>query len=132
MDKTEGLVLKGEKRVLAKLDQRVRDLELDSTEESRRHTETLKNYQNKERKVRELELQVDEAKNSNERMHYLAKNLQAKIKTYKKQWDELHILEDVEERVDIAENALAKIRAKNRIALQSNASITNSRFSSFV
>ncbi|VDK63901.1 unnamed protein product [Onchocerca ochengi] len=129
LDDAEATAMKGGKRMLTKLDQRVHDLEIELTEECRRHAETLKNCRNKERKVRELQFQVDEDKKSIERMYDLIEKMQTKIKTYKRQLDEAeelatqnlgkyrqmqHMLEDAEERADIAENSLVKMRAKYR------------------
>uniref|UniRef100_A0A0R3RFG9 Myosin head n=1 Tax=Elaeophora elaphi TaxID=1147741 RepID=A0A0R3RFG9_9BILA len=131
---TEATALKGEKRMLTKLDQRVHDLEVELADECRRHAETLKNYRNRERKVRELQFQVDEDKKCSERMHDLIEKMQTKIKTYKRQLEEAeqlatqnlskyrqmqHMLENAEERADIAENSLVKMRAKNRSKIPS-------------
>ncbi|VDK27060.1 unnamed protein product [Gongylonema pulchrum] len=133
LDEAETTALKGGKRMLAKLDQRVRDLEAELADECRRHAETLKNYRNKDRRVRELQFQVDEDKKGAERMYDLIEKLQAKIKTYKRQLEEAeqlathnlgkyrqlqHMLEDAEERADIAENSLSKMRAKSRFVAQ--------------
>ena len=64
-----------------------------------------------------------------ERMQDLVEKLQAKIKTYKRQVEEAeeiaamnlakyrkvqHELEDAEERADVAEGSLGKVRSKNR------------------
>uniref|UniRef100_A0A0N5AQ97 Myosin head n=1 Tax=Syphacia muris TaxID=451379 RepID=A0A0N5AQ97_9BILA len=129
MDEAEAGAMKGGKRMLAKLDQRVRELEFELAEENRKHTETQKNLRNKDRRVRELQFQVDEDKKSMERTYDLIEKLQGKIKTYKRQVEEAeqlasqnlgkykqlqHMLEDAEERADIAENSLAKMRAKSR------------------
>lgn len=88
LDEMEAIAVKGGKRMLTKLDQRVRDLEVELTDECRRHAETLKNHRNRERKVRELQVQVDEDKKSNERMYGLIEKMQTKIKTYKRQLEE--------------------------------------------
>ncbi|VDK74209.1 unnamed protein product [Litomosoides sigmodontis] len=134
MDEAEATAVKGGKRMLTKLDQRIHDLEVELANECRRHAETLKNHRNGERKVRELQSQVDEDKRSNERMRGLIEKMQAKIKTYKRQLEEAeqlaaqnlskyrqmqHMLEDAEERADIAENSLMKMRAKYRVKLPS-------------
>lgn len=88
LDDAETTALKSGKRMLAKLDQRIRDLEAELAEECRRHAETLKNYRNRDRRVRELQFQVDEDKKGAERMYDLIEKLQAKIKTYKRQLEE--------------------------------------------
>ncbi|VDK48403.1 unnamed protein product [Anisakis simplex] len=129
LDEAEASAMKGGKRILAKLDQRVRELESELAEECRRHGETQKTLRNKDRRVRELAFQVDEDKKAAERMYDLVEKLQGKIKTYKRQVEEAeelanqnlakyrqlqHMLEDAEERADIAENSLSKMRAKSR------------------
>lgn len=92
LDETEATALKGEKRMLTKLEQRVHDLEIELADECRRHAETLKNYRNRERKVRELQFQADEDRKSNERMHDIIEKMQTKIKTYKRQLEEAVII----------------------------------------
>ncbi|VDM62063.1 unnamed protein product [Angiostrongylus costaricensis] len=97
--------------------------------ESRRHAEAVKNLRNKDRRCRELQFQVDEDKKSSERTFDLIEKLQQKIRTYKRQVEEAetlaaqnlakyrqlqHALEDAEERAAAAENAMAKMRLKNR------------------
>jgi len=82
-----------------------------------------------ERRVKELQFQADEDRKNHERMQDLVDKLQQKIKTYKRQIEEaeeiaaLNLakfrkvqqeLEDAEERADMAENVVAKLRAKNR------------------
>nr|CRZ24364.1 BMA-MYO-5 [Brugia malayi] len=134
LDDVETTALKDGKRILTKLDQRVHDLEIELADECRRHAETLKNYRNRERKVRELQFQVDEDKKNSERMYDLIEKMQTKIKTYKRQIEEAeqlatqnigkyrqmqHMLEDAEERADTAENSLVRIRARNRFKPQS-------------
>ncbi|KAK0410838.1 hypothetical protein QR680_005352 [Steinernema hermaphroditum] len=129
LDEAESATLKGGRRQLAKLEQRVRELESELEGELRRHGDTQKNLRNKDRRCRELQFQVDEDKKSSERMYDLVEKLQSKIKTYKRQVEEAeqlattnlakyrqlqHMLEDAEERADTAENALTKMRMKNR------------------
>ncbi|KAK6054653.1 hypothetical protein COOONC_07842, partial [Cooperia oncophora] len=131
LDEAEAQSMKGGKRAMAKLDAKCRELESELEAESRRHTEAVKNLRNKDRRCRELQFQVDEDKKSQERMYDLIEKLQQKIKTYKRQVEDAfrkdwqaqnlakyrqlqHALEDAEERADAAENALAKMRLKNR------------------
>uniref|UniRef100_A0A7E4UTG5 Myosin motor domain-containing protein n=1 Tax=Panagrellus redivivus TaxID=6233 RepID=A0A7E4UTG5_PANRE len=129
LDDAEAHGLKGGRKVIAKLETRVRDLEQELDGECRRHNDTQKNLRNKDRRSRELQFQVDEDKKSNERLYDLVEKLQGKIKTYKRQVEEAEalatvnlskyrqlqlMLEEAEERADTAENSLAKMRAKNR------------------
>uniref|UniRef100_A0A1I7XLC0 Myosin motor domain-containing protein n=1 Tax=Heterorhabditis bacteriophora TaxID=37862 RepID=A0A1I7XLC0_HETBA len=129
LDEAEAQAQKGGKRALAKLDARCRELENELDAESRRHSEAAKNLRNKDRRCRELQFQVDEDKKTSERMYDLIEKLQSKIKTYKRQVEDAetlatqnltkyrqlqHALEDAEERADVAENSLAKMRMKTR------------------
>jgi len=111
------------------LEQKIRELEAEFEAASRRQQESEKNYHRAERRVRELVFQVEEDKKGQERLHDLVEKLQAKLKTYKRQVDDAeqvatanlakyrqiqHQLEDAEERADVAENSLAKMRARGR------------------
>ena len=60
MDESENNALKGGKKALSKLEQRVRELESELDAEQRRHTETQKNTRKIERRLKELGLQVRE------------------------------------------------------------------------
>merc|ERR1711931_540618 len=82
LDEAEAAALKGGKRIIAKLETRVRELETD-------------------RRLKELAFQAEEDRKNMERMQDLVEKLQAKIKTYKRQ---------VEEAEEIAAMNLAKYR----------------------
>ncbi|CAD6189768.1 unnamed protein product [Caenorhabditis auriculariae] len=129
LDEAEAAALKGGKKVIAKLEQRVRELESELDGEQRRFQEANKNLGKADRRVRELQFQVDEDKKNFERLQDLIDKLQQKLKTQKKQVEEAeelaninlqkykqltHQLEDAEERADQAENSLSKMRAKSR------------------
>ncbi|CAJ0577053.1 unnamed protein product, partial [Mesorhabditis spiculigera] len=129
LEEAEAHAMKGGKRNIQKLQDRVRELEMELDSEGRRHGETAKNYRNKDRRCRELQFQVDEDKKTAERMYDLVEKLQNKIKTYKRQIEEAeglatanlnkyrqlqHQLEDAQERAESAENSLQKIRIKSR------------------
>jgi len=129
LDEAEQAALKGGKKVIQKLEQRVRELEQELDGEQRRHADADKNMRNKDRRVKELEFQIEEDKKSVERMNDLVDKLQSKLKVYKRQIDEAEEIaatnlakyrqvqqqiEDAEERADVAENSLTKLRAKNR------------------
>merc|ERR1712059_40622 len=85
---------------LARLEQRVRELEAELGGTQGRTGEMMKGNQRAERKVKELQFAQDEDKNQ-DRMSELANKLQAKIKTYKQQ---------IEEAEEIAALNLAKYR----------------------
>ncbi|CAI5453487.1 unnamed protein product [Caenorhabditis angaria] len=129
LDEAEAAGFKGGRRQLAKLENRVHELETELEGEGRRHAETQKILRNKDRKARELQFQVDEDKKSTERMYDLIEKLQQKIKVYKRQIEDAeglasanlskyrqlqHVVEDAQERADAAENALQKMRLKGR------------------
>ncbi|BFZ03204.1 hypothetical protein BsWGS_06243 [Bradybaena similaris] len=129
LDEAEAQALKGGKKMIQKLEQRVRELETELDNEQRRHAETQKNMRKADRRLKELAFQSDEDRKNQERLQDLADKLQNKIKTYKRQVEEaeeiaaLNLakyrkvqseLEDAEERADTAEGSLSKLRAKNR------------------
>uniref|UniRef100_A0A914UJZ5 Myosin heavy chain n=1 Tax=Plectus sambesii TaxID=2011161 RepID=A0A914UJZ5_9BILA len=147
LDEAESSAMKGGKKMLAKLENRVRELTAELDNEGRRHAETQKHLRNKDRKARELQFQVDEDKKSTERMYDLIEKLQGKIKTYKRNIEETeqlatnnltkyrqlqHMLEDAEERADMAENSLAKMRAKTRSGAVGGRGLSHSMSSSAV
>ena len=92
---------KGGKNAIAKLEGRVKDLEMELGNCQMRTAETQKSYQKSERKIKELQFQTDEDQKNQEKMGELATKLQEKIRTYKKQ---------IEEAEEIAALNLAKFR----------------------
>lgn len=59
LDEAEAAALKGGKRIIAKLEERIRALEQELDGEQRRHAETDKNYRKVERRAKELDFQVE-------------------------------------------------------------------------
>lgn len=129
LDEAENNALKGGKKAIQKLEQRVRELENELDGEQRRHADAQKNLRKSERRIKELSFQGDEDRKNHERMQDLVDKLQQKIKTYKRQIEEaeeiaaLNLakfrkaqqeLEEAEERADLAEQAIAKFRTKGR------------------
>ncbi|XP_034240455.1 myosin heavy chain, muscle isoform X4 [Thrips palmi] len=129
LDEAENNALKGGKKAIQKLEQRVRELENELDGEQRRHADAQKNLRKSERRIKELSFQAEEDRKNHERMQDLVDKLQQKIKTYKRQIEEaeeiaaLNLakfrkaqqeLEEAEERADLAEQAIAKFRAKGR------------------
>ncbi|XP_014282750.1 myosin heavy chain, muscle isoform X1 [Halyomorpha halys] len=127
LDEAENNALKGGKKAIAKLEQRVRELENELDGEQRRHADAQKNLRKSERRIKELSFQSDEDRKNHERMQDLVDKLQQKIKTYKRQIEEaeeiaaLNLakfrkaqqeLEEAEERADLAEQAVTKLRTK--------------------
>lgn len=129
LDEAENAALKGGKRIIQKLEERARELESELDAEQRRHAETQKNIRKHERRTKELQFQTEEDKKNYQRMQDLVDKLQQKIKTYKRQIEETEELAGMnlakyrklqqeltesEERSEIAEQTLQKLRAKNR------------------
>merc|ERR1711963_808566 len=92
---------KGGRNAMAKLESRIRELEIELGSVQCRTSETYKAFQKAERRVKELQFQQDEDKKNQDKMSELANKLQGKIKTYKKQ---------IEEAEEIAALNLAKYR----------------------
>merc|ERR1712212_536850 len=131
LDEAEQNALKGGKKAMAKMETRIRELESEMDAENRRCSDAQKNLRRSERTVKELAYGQDEDRKNHERMQALIDNLQAKVKSYKKQIEEaeeiaaLNLakyrqvqsnLADSGERADITEQALAKSRARGRSA----------------
>merc|ERR1719369_2280128 len=97
----EEAAIKGGKAAMAKLEMKIRELEMELGNTQTRTSENMKGYQRAERKVKELVFQQVEDHKNQDRMSDLAGKLQAKIKTYKQQ---------IEEAEEIAALNLAKFR----------------------
>merc|ERR1719168_76281 len=125
LDEAETNALKGGKKAMNKMETRIRELE----SESRRQADTLKNLRRSERRINELTFAADEDRKNHERMQSLIDGLQGKIKTYKKQIEEAEEIAALNlakfrkvateagvaaGRADVAEQALAKSRARGR------------------
>jgi len=131
LDEAETNALKGGKKAMNKMETRIRELESEVDAEARRMADGQKNLRKSERRIKELTYASDEDRKNHERMQALVDQLQAKIKSFKKQIEEaeeiaaLNLakfrqaqgqLGDAEERADLNESALAKARAKGRAA----------------
>jgi len=129
LDEAEANALKGGKRIIIKLEQRIHELESEIELEQHRHQETLKELRKNDRRLKELAFQTEEDRKNQLRLQDLSEKLQTKIKVYKRQVEEaeeiaaLNLakfrkvqteLEESAERADLAENQLGKLRAKNR------------------
>merc|ERR1719403_460439 len=95
------MAAKGGRNAMAKLEQRIRELEMELGSTQSRTSETYKCFQKSERRIKELQFQQDEDHKNQDRMTELATKLQQKIRTYKKQ---------IEEAEEIAALNLAKFR----------------------
>merc|ERR1739845_128107 len=120
------IAAKGGRNAMAKLESRIRELEIELGSLQSKTGETYKGFQKAERRIKELRFQQDEDHKNNDRMSELAGKLQQKIKTYKKQIEEaeeiaaLNLakyrkaqqeLEEAEERSKMAGTALSLARA---------------------
>merc|ERR1739844_425789 len=99
-DANENAIRNG-RAAMAKLEARIRELEVELGNVQAHTSENSKGYQKSERRCKELAFQIDEDKKNQDRMTELANKLQQKIKTYKKQ---------IEEAEEIAALNLAKFR----------------------
>merc|ERR1712210_228742 len=77
--------MRGGKNAMAKLESRIRELEIELGTVQTHTGDNMKGHQKAERKIKELQFQNDEDKKNQDRMSELASKLQQKIKTYKKQ-----------------------------------------------
>merc|ERR1712227_94773 len=129
LDEAETNALKGGKKAMNKMDTRIRELESEMDAENRRQADTLKNLRRSERRINEPTFASDEDRKNHERMQSLIDGLQGKIKTYKKQIEEAEEIaalnlakfrkvaaeaDSAAGRADVAEQALAKSRARGR------------------
>lgn len=129
LDDAETNALKGGKKAMHKMETRIRELESEIEAETRRMADAQKNLRKSERHIKEMTYGADEDRKNHERMQALCEQLQAKIKSYKKQIEEaeeiaaLNLakfrqaqaqLADAEERADLNEQALAKTKVKVR------------------
>merc|ERR1712050_362471 len=95
------IAAKGGRAAMAKLESRIRELEIELGSSQSKTGETFKGFQKAERRIKELQFQQDEDHKNQDRMSELAGKLQQKIETYKKQ---------IEEAEEIAALNLAKFR----------------------
>ena len=93
--------MKGGRNAMAKLESRIREMEIELGGVQSKTSEAAKAYQKSERRIKELQFQQDEDRKNQDQMSELAQKLQQKIKTYKKQ---------IEEAEEIAALNLAKFR----------------------
>ena len=129
VDEAEMNALKGGKKAMHKMESRIRELESELDAESRRLGDAQKNMRKSERTIKELTFAGDEDKKNHQRMQSLIDQMQGKIKSYKKQIEEAEeiaalnlakyrqvqaALGVAEERADMSEQALARMRTRAR------------------
>merc|ERR1711974_50157 len=128
LDEAETNALKGGKKAMNKMETRIRELESEVDAENRRLAAS-KNLRKSERRIKELAFAGDEDRKNHECMQALIDQLQGRIKTFKKQIEEAEEiaamnlakyrqaqanLGDAQERADVNEQAVAKLRARGR------------------
>uniref|UniRef100_A0A7M4F151 Myosin heavy chain 7B n=1 Tax=Crocodylus porosus TaxID=8502 RepID=A0A7M4F151_CROPO len=127
LDEAEQIALKGGKKQIQKLEARVRELEGELDTEQKKTAEAQKGIRKYERRIKELTYQTEEDRKNLARMQDLIDKLQTKVKSYKRQYEEAqansnlvkyrkvqHELDDAEERADIAETQVNKLRSRSR------------------
>merc|ERR1712038_1077591 len=141
LEEAEAYALKGGRKALAAMQGRMKDLEGELDGEQRRHADTLKNYRKMDRRLKELTFQADEDRKNQTRMQELVEKLQLKLKQYKKMAEDAeeqananlakfrkatHDLEEAEERAEMSESALTKIRSKSKFTGESSSGFSMS------
>jgi len=88
LDEAEASAMKGGRKIIQKLENRVRELEVEVESEQRRYQETEKTMRKQERRLRELAMQTEEERKAHDQYKDTIDKLQQKIKTYKRQVEE--------------------------------------------
>merc|ERR1711997_734617 len=101
LNEANDMAAKFGRNAMAKLENRIRELEIELGSCQSRTSDAYKAFQKADRQIKELQFQQDEDIKNQNRMSELASKLQNKIKTYKKQ---------IEEAEEIAALNLAKYR----------------------
>jgi len=139
LDEAEASSLKGGKKIITKLENRVRELEVELESEQRRYGETEKTFRKQDHRLKELATAAEESAKAYERSQAQIDGFQQKIKTFKRQVEEAeeiaainlakyrkvqHDFEESEERADQAEQAVARLRTKQRSSSTSSTTTT--------
>ncbi|KAL0966137.1 hypothetical protein UPYG_G00291370 [Umbra pygmaea] len=129
LDEAEQIAMKGGKKQVQKLENRVRELENEVESEQKKAADATKGIRKYERRIKELTYQTEEDRKNMARLQDLVDKLQLKIKSFKRAAEEAeeqantnltkvrkiqHDLDEAEERADIAESQVNKLRAKSR------------------
>ncbi|KAI7794010.1 putative myosin-7-like, partial [Triplophysa rosa] len=129
LDEAEQIALKGGKKQIQKMENRVRELEGELECELKKSGEFQKGIRKYERRIKELTYQTEEDKKTLLRMQVMIEKLQAKVKSYKRHAEDVeeeansnltrfkkvqHDLDEAEERADIAESQVNKLRVRTR------------------
>ncbi|KOB66166.1 Paramyosin, short form [Operophtera brumata] len=129
LEEVETNAIVGGKRIISKLEARIKDMELETDEEKRRHAETIKILRKKERTLKEVMIQCEEDQKNIILLQDSLEKTAQKVNIYKRQLQEQEglsqqsvtrvrrfqrELEAAEDRADVAESNLTLIRAKHR------------------
>lgn len=88
LEEVEANAIVGGKRIISKLEARLKDLELELDEEKRRHAESIKILRKKERTVKEVMIQCEEDQKSISLLQETLDKATQKIGLYKRQLQE--------------------------------------------
>merc|ERR1719290_708315 len=88
LEEAEAIALRSGKKLVAKMETRIRDLENDLNTEAKRHSETMNNTIRHERHAKELELQTEEDQKNMKRLQEMVEKLSNKVKLYKRKVEE--------------------------------------------
>jgi len=128
LEEAEAIALRSGKKLVAKMETRIRDLENDLNTEAKRHSETMNNTIRHERRAKELELQTEEDQKNMKRLQEMVEKLSNKVKLYKRKVEEAEEvacvsvgkarrfqqeLEEAEERADQAESTVMTLRTRS-------------------
>ncbi|CAO1362256.1 unnamed protein product [Diamesa serratosioi] len=129
LEEVEANAVVGSKRIISKLEARMRDYEMELDSEKRNHAETIKILRKKERTVKEIVIQCEEDQKNVIMLQEQLDKAVAKLNAYKRQLSEVEgfssqsvtrqrrfqrELEAAEERAEVAESNLNMVRAKHR------------------
>ncbi|XP_018916899.1 paramyosin, long form isoform X2 [Bemisia tabaci] len=135
LEEVEANAIVGGKRIISKLEARIRDIEIELDEEKRRHAETVKILRKKERTLKEIVIQSEEDHKNVQLLQDTLEKATQKLNLYKRQLQEQEgmsqqsvtrvrrfqrELEAAEDRADTAESNLSLIRAKHRTFVTTN------------
>lgn len=88
LEEVELNAVAGSKRIISKLEARIRDLELELEEEKRRHAETIKILRKKERTVKEVMVQCEEDQKNIILLQEALDKAVSKVNLFKRQLNE--------------------------------------------
>ncbi|XP_055606233.1 paramyosin, short form isoform X2 [Uranotaenia lowii] len=129
LEEVEVNAVAGSRRIISKLEARLRDIEAELEGERMKHAETIKILRKKERSVKEVYIQIEEDQKNIQILQDALEKANQKIAAYKRQLVEQEQcsqtcvtkvrrfqreLEAAEDRADVAESNLHLVRAKHR------------------